>query len=276
VTPGNARVIDRIRRRIPEGWRMRANAWIGGNVRLRTLIGNALTNKGDAAVIRAELAAPRTGPWQDLVSGRSTVGSSERVIEIPWVISRYRGENRLLDLGTAFGIHVYAELLRKLSAPEIFGVDIAKVEIEGIRMVQADARDMPFPDQHFPLITCISTLEHIGREQTDFGITIAADAEGDVAALKEMRRVLTPEGRILITVPFGRFELHPLMKQYDLEAWQTTTRAANLKVVEQSFYGYSDSRGWHRIDDPFRLSENRYQGGAAIAASGVLCATLTR
>ncbi len=39
--------------------------------------------------------------------GGRAAGSDERVIEIPWVLSRYRGEARVLDVGSArAGLHI--------------------------------------------------------------------------------------------------------------------------------------------------------------------------
>jgi SAM-dependent methyltransferase len=188
------------------------------------------------------------------------------------VLSRGKGEKRVLDIGTAFGLPLYMQELQRLGATELHGVDVAPVKIDGVIMTQADVRDMPFADSWFELITCISTLEHIGLE--DAPAAVASNTPGDVAALKEMARVVVKGGRILITIPFGKLEHLSFMKQYDLNEWETTIQKSGLRVIEREFYGYSAS-GWGRMAGGSELSSHTYQGMGAPAATGVLCATLT-
>jgi len=273
MTNTNARVRDLVRRQIPENWKVQINTWIGTNTSLRLVMRRLLENRRDLDVIRGELKCG-SRPWRDFCSGLSTIGSTERVVEIPWALSRWKGEKRVLDIGTAFGLPLYMQELRRLGASELHGVDIAPVKIKGVTMAQADVRKMQFPDSSFELVTCISTLEHIGLEGRG-GTALAAETHGDVAALKEMARVLAKGGRILVSVPFGRLEHHPFMKQYDLNEWDATVQKSGLQVVEREFYGYSAS-GWQRVNSASELSSNKYQGMGAPAASGVLCAALTR
>lgn len=272
MTKTNARVRDVVRRRIPDKWKGQLNSWIGANTLVRLAMRRLLENRKDLDVIRAELNCG-SRPWGSFCSGLSTVGSTERVVEIPWVLSRWKGEKRVLDIGTAFGLPLYMHELMKLGASQLHGVDVAPVKIKGVIMTQADVRKMPFPDSWFELVTCISTLEHIGLEDP-FGTPLADKTPGDVAALKEMARVLAKGGRILVTVPFGRLEHLRFMKQYDLNEWDDTLRRSGLRVVEREFYGYSAS-GWRRVDGPSELSAHEYQGVGAPAATGVLCAALT-
>jgi SAM-dependent methyltransferase len=272
MTKTNARVRDVLRRRIPEKWKVQLNRWIGANTWVRLVMRRLLENRKDLDVIRGELKCG-SRPWRNFCSGLSTVGSTERVVEIPWVLSRWKGEKRVLDIGTAFGLPLYMHELLRLGASELHGVDVALVKIDGVKMTQADVRNMPFPDSWFELVTCISTLEHIGLEDP-FGTPLAGETPGDVAALKEMARVLAKGGRILVTVPFGKLEHLRFMKQYDLNEWDASIQRSGLEVVELDFYGYSAS-GWRRAESPSELLSNTYQGIGAPAGTGVLCAALT-
>jgi SAM-dependent methyltransferase len=64
------------------------------------------------------------------------------------------------------------------------GVEIAKDR--GFNAIQADARDLPMPDESFDLLVAFDVLEHIDE---------------DHQAAAEIRRVLRPGGVALIAVP---------------------------------------------------------------------------
>ena len=219
---------------------------------------------------------PQAREGIEVLDGRPTVGMTERVIEIPWVISRYRGERRVLDIGPAYALPLYIEALRRLGIPELHGVDLSRRRVPGMAVTQADVRQMPFKDGTFDLILCVSTLEHIGRDNAHYQVEARTDVEeGDVAALAEMRRVLAPAGRVLITVPFGCLDIQTWQKQYDLQAWETLLKRAAMRAVETEWFGY-DANGWHRVDGPAQLANQEYRGNGAPGSAGLLCAVLTR
>jgi O-antigen chain-terminating methyltransferase len=198
---------------------------------------------------------------------------SERVVEVPWALSRYQGERRVLDIGPAYGHPVYLSYLNRLGAKSLHGVDLSSRAVNGLTMTRADVRRMPYRDRSFELIVCISTIEHIGRDNTRYQALGRTEPAGDVGALEEMRRVLDRAGRILITVPFGRLEYHDWFKQYDLDAWTRLVMQAGLVVDEQAVYAYSDA-GWS-LASMDSLPANGYGELAAPAATGVLCASLS-
>jgi len=72
-------------------------------------------------------------------------------------------------------------------------------------------RDLPFADSSFDLVYCISTLEHVGRDNEVYDVDAAREQQGDEAALRELRRVLANDGRLLVSVPTG---------EHDDQGWQ--------------------------------------------------------
>jgi hypothetical protein len=75
-------------------------------------------------------------------------GTDERVVEVPWVLSRLRMSGRVLEVGYAFAEPAYlGGLLR--SGVELVGADLASREVAGMETVEADVRKLPFPDRAF-------------------------------------------------------------------------------------------------------------------------------
>ncbi len=223
-------------------------------------------------LIDGELTALAGSPWDGFRTSRSTVGTSERVVEIPWVLSRYQSERRVLDIGSAFALELYVRYLRRLGIPELHGVDLGAARVSGMTMARADVRHMPYQDGYFDLILCVSTLEHIGRDNVNYGVGASDDTRGDYIALAEMRRVLSPSGRILITVPFGKPGDYGWFKQFDLASFNDLVKETRLTAEQLEVYGYSAS-GWARVLDP-STQRSGYRESGAPAATGVLCAAL--
>ena len=211
-----------------------------------------------AAAQRATGARPR-----NLVA---PAGTDERLIEIPWCLARYNGEPRLLDVGYAYAERAYLAGLVGLGAPELTGVDLVTLEVPGLTSVQADLRDLPFENKAFDVAFAISTLEHVGRDNTQYGLAAEADDTLEVA-LRELRRVAV---RVLVTVPTGERQLLPEQTVYAPSEWVERFEAAGFAVFEDELYELTDE-GWHSVPE---LGTGVRYGERGPAASGVLCAEL--
>lgn len=116
-----------------------------------------------------------------------------------------RGDT-VLDLGCGFGRHAFEAARR---GANVIALDAGRDEVEGVAatfaamleageltegsvhadVVQGDAWHLPFGDGVFDRVICSEVLEHLGD---------------DVAAMRELVRVLRPGGTMAITVPrFG-------------------------------------------------------------------------
>jgi SAM-dependent methyltransferase len=269
--PSYANPLYRAYARLPKPLRRLALSFVpsGQRARLR------YWGRGEQAVITAELAGLRPGTkWSSFTAGYDTVGMTERVVEIPWTLSRYAGEHRVLDVGPSNAVAPYLRHLTGLNIPELHGVDLSPGSIDGMIMAQADVREMPYEDSYFDLITCVSTLEHIGLDNKGYRIQAGLDTQGDVKALQELQRVLKTGGRLLITVPFGSLRHYGWFKQYDLNAWDELLRQTAFQPLELAFFGHTGS-GW-TPSDPAQLVGADYRAGGATGATGLLCAALRR
>ena len=197
--------------------------------------------------------------------------TDERVVEIPWVLARLPA-GRALEVGYAFAEPPYLAALLAAGFDELTGVDLADADVPGMTTVQADVRELPFARGSFDLVLCVSTLEHVGADNTGYGLEAEADARSRATALRELRRVLAPGGRLLVTVPCGEPGDYGWFRQEDVRGWTRLFTGAGFFVEEQEVYELT-AEGWRSSPDldPRGL---RY-GTRGPAASAVLCADLS-
>jgi SAM-dependent methyltransferase len=224
-------------------------------VRLRTL--------DDAIALAARARAGDVRP-RGLTAPPAT---DERLVEIPWVLSRYRGEPRVLDVGYANADPAYLAALAAAAPDEVIGLDPVPREVGGFRGVGGDLRALPFEDGAFDVVLCVSTIEHVGRDNSVYGADAERDDAGIPLALVELRRVAS---RILLTVPTGAPEDHGWFVQLDVPTWRRLFREAALQIVEDEVYELR-AEGWAAADD--EAAGLRY-GQRGPAASAVYCVEL--
>jgi len=130
---------------------------------------------------------------------------TERSVELPWLIAHIGTPKRLLDIGSADATYlgILYELCRELYLCDTrpFQPPVPAQKHVG------SAHQLPSWWQGFDLVTCVSTLDHIGLDA--YGNTV--DETLLPAVVAEIERVLAPGGRLLLTVPFGRPQVtrHP-------------------------------------------------------------------
>ncbi len=198
-------------------------------------------------------------------------GTDERVIEIPWVLARLRS-GRVLDVGYAFAEPAYLAGLLSAGVGELVGVDLAEADVPGMETVTADVRELPFPDSHFDQVLLVSTLEHVGADNERYGVGEGRDRYGIGTALRELRRVLKPDGSLLVTVPVGEPHDYGWFRQEDVRGWTHHFVRTGWFVEELELYELRDE-GW-RASPAFDGRGVRY-GERGPAASAVLCADLS-
>jgi SAM-dependent methyltransferase len=224
------------------------------------------------AFAAAERARPRDGggPWRPREL-RAPATGDERAIEIPWALARYDGEGHVLDIGYAFAEPAYLAGLVALGAIDLVGIDLATADVPGLRSVVADVRALPFSDSSYDLAFCISTLEHIGRDNEVYDVDAERDDAGDEAALRELHRVLTKDGRLLVSVPTGEHDDQGWQIQRTPEEWIAVFERAGFIVYEDELY-LRAANGWRRAS----LAEARTAryGSGGPGAGAVLLAEL--
>jgi SAM-dependent methyltransferase len=228
---GRARALEKLR----DGTLSRAGL-------LRELVGSPEFDRvalldGGLAFAAGERAKPRDhrGPPRPREL-RAPASSDERAVEIPWCLTRYDGERRVLDVGYAFAEAAYVAGLLALGAEELVGVDLAEADVPGLRSVVADVRTLPFDDDSFDFALCISTLEHVGRDNEVYDVDAPREDSGDEAALRELHRVLGKNGRLLVSVPTGVADDQGWQVVRTPEQWIERFERSGFVVYEDELY----------------------------------------
>jgi SAM-dependent methyltransferase len=197
-------------------------------------------------------------------------GTDERVVEVPWVLSRLRAQGRVLEVGYAFAEPAYLGALLR-SGVELVGADLARLDVDGMEVVEADVRELPFDDGELDQALLVSTLEHVGADNSVYGLEAEPDPGARLRALEELRRVLRSSGSLLVTVPLGEPEDYGWFRQEDERGWTDLYGQAGFFVEDVEAYELTDD-GW-RVTRDFDATGVRY-GERGPAASAVLCAEL--
>lgn len=75
----------------------------------------------------------------------------------------------------------------------------AELNLSGLESNKADLMNLPFSDNSVQSLSCMHVIEHIGLER--YGDPL--DAQGDLKAIAELKRVIETDGSLLFVVPLG-------------------------------------------------------------------------
>jgi SAM-dependent methyltransferase len=139
---------------------------------------------------------------------------------------------RILDVGCGTGANL--ELLGKYGEAE--GVDVSEEALSFCRargldkVHHGEAERLPFADASFDLVTGLDVVEHL---------------DDDVAGLKEMYRVLKPQGRALLFVPAFMFlwgvqdDISHHRRRYTIPDLRKAVEAAGFEVERTTYANLS-------------------------------------
>jgi len=135
---------------------------------------------------------------------------------------------QILDVGCGTGANLF--MLAELG--EVEGVDISPQTIafcqaRGLSNVRLGAAEaLPYDDNQFDLVTALDVVEHL---------------DDDVGALREMRRVIRPGGRLLLFVPAFMFlwglqdEVSNHRRRYRLPELRRAVVAAGFEIERTTY-----------------------------------------
>ena len=215
----------------------------------------------------------------------------ERVVEYPWVFSRLRaGGGLIIDAGSTFNKKrlLESEFLRERTLL-VYTLNTDWITLNNrVSYLFGDLRDMILKDNVASSIVCISTLEHVGftyeyETYSQRNPWPAADPESYRAAVREFRRLLEPGGQLLLTVPYGRYENHGWLQQFDAARIAAIVDEFSGELKALTYYRYHRD-GWRLASaeecaelEYFNIHERKsFDADCAAAARGVACLELIR
>lgn len=180
----------------------------------------------------------------------------ERAIEYPWVYKRISDLQgcHVLDVGAKEGLPITDLLLERNNTVYAIDPHIPNSFKRGqLTVIKGDIRSTSFDQDFFDAVIVVSTLEHIGVPGR-YNITVAED-NGDFRAMQEIRRILKPGGRVLITVPYGTGKSLPLNRLYDAKRIKQLFEEFDL--VECEYFKYMPRYGlWLEVPEDVASSTN--------------------
>jgi SAM-dependent methyltransferase len=215
----------------------------------------------------------------------------ERIVEYPWLFSRLPvGAGRLLDAGSVlnFDYLVQQPVLRnkELSIMTLAPETECFWE-QRISYIYGDLRQTCFRNDYFDWVVCLSTLEHVGLDNTMFYTGDASKHEqastAYVDAVRELRRIVKPGGTCYISLPFGAAVIREWLQVFDADMVSNLVHAFQPAYHSELHFRYSPRRGWQKssTDDAkdaryFDVHFDKPWDGCPAAAEAVVCLELRK
>jgi SAM-dependent methyltransferase len=148
---------------------------------------------------------------------------------------------RILDIGCGS----YPYFLSHTSFQEKYAIDqlpprAERPDIRWHTLNLNEAPKLPFEDGYFAAVTMLAVVEHL-------------DPQSLVELLREIRRVLTPEGQVVITTPAPWSD--------GLLHWMARVGLVSAEEIDEHVYAYTQALlGWYfgKADFPMRKIESGY------------------
>lgn len=192
------------------------------------------------------------------------VAVDERCVEYLWLVAQLDdGPEVLLDAGSTLNHEFILDqpvFRRKVMHILTLAPEATCFWQRGISYLFGDLRDIPIRDGYYDTIACLSTLEHVGCDNTlytDDPVHREYRSDGLVLATRELFRVLKPGGSLYLTVPFGAYRHYGTFQQFDRDLLSGAVASVFEPArVTETFYRYS-AAGW-QLADPEECADCEY------------------
>lgn len=164
---------------------------------------------------------------------------NERILEIPFVLSRIHGT--VLDIGSNESpvSLMLASLGHKVTSLDIRISSFNHLNIENVQMDITGWKR----ESYYDTVVCLSTLEHIGLEVYG-GMQMK---NGDQLAIDNIFTSLKPGGKLLLTVPASvKYHITPTWRSYDVKSLKSLLKKFKSLKIE---FGIRDlEQNWYLVD----------------------------
>ena len=202
----------------------------------------------------------------DVEASAETAPPDGRIIEYSFIIQKLAQAPRgkVLDVGCTARLNYLPAALASLGW-QVWGIDLREFKFKhpNFRFISGSIWNTNFPDNFFDAVYAVSTIEHLGLSGR-YGIT-KEDAEGDVRAVREIARILRPDGIFLCTVPYGKEAriIKPLQRVYDKSSLERLFR--NWTWKDEVYYSQDDKGYWVSMPEENVIKVEDPSGNSTIA-----------
>jgi SAM-dependent methyltransferase len=210
----------------------------------------------------------------------------ERIIEYPWMLSRLpSGCGKLLDAGSALNFDFILSK-KVINEKKLFISTLAPEKncfwSREISYIFEDLRDSCFKNNYFDWIVSLSTIEHIGLDNTmlytEDGTKKENAPSSYLSAIREFRRILKPGGVLYLSVPFGKYKNHGWFQVFDGGMIDKLVQTFSPQSMTEKYFRY-DKDGWHvssrersRDATCFDIHQQKnYDADYAAFSRGIVC-----
>lgn len=215
----------------------------------------------------------------------------ERIIEYPWLFSRLPlQEGKLLDAGSVLNFDFILSH-PCLTSKKIFISTLAAEENyfgdREISYVYEDLRATCYQNDYFDWIVSLSTLEHIGLDNTIFYTDNFSGKENKIddylLVVKELYRILKPGGILYLSLPFGKYKNHGWLHVFNSQMLDSILNVFSPVSFTEDHFIYQ-SEGWtissrenskNAIYFDWHHHQN-YGNNFAVAAEAVVCLEMVK
>ena len=121
------------------------------------------------------------------------------VLHTAWATRKIKEINPIKHIDIASSLYFCTSLSSHLPV-EFYDYRPAEIVLPNLKMGNADLCNLKFKSNSIESLSCMHTIEHIGLGR--YGDPI--DYDGDLKAIKELKRVIKIGGSIIIVVPVGK------------------------------------------------------------------------
>jgi hypothetical protein len=225
---------------------------------------------------------------ENVLTGFDGRTCTERIVEYSFFFNwlhEQEGRVKLLDIGCVLNNRIVVADLEEKCEELWFcnpAVEPRMIDMPVFYHV-AKMDEAKFLNESFDLITCMSTIEHIGFDNSQYGDTTKAvytepSNQPLFDALELIVKWTRPGGRFMISVPFGKRSVcrHRVTKKTAMQLFdyasltEAVARVDAGKASIQVNVYYGDESGWHLHEHPEQCDVRYAHGFPAAAAVAIL------
>ncbi len=157
--------------------------------------------------------------WDDrfpCLNDRQVSGGFDRhyILHTAWAARVLKRLNPSLHIDISSSLY-FVSTVSAFIPIEFYDFNPVNLGLENVRTGSANLLSLHFSDQSIHSLSCMHVIEHVGLGR--YGDPL--DPDGDRKALQELKRVLAPNGHLLIVFPMGRRRIeYNAHRVYDLES----------------------------------------------------------